>query len=394
MARRNGLYQWTQVVTKELPHLSKPQATVLALWSFGMVLAGACGTTRVARVLAKRQGCKVDALRQRLREWYWDADAKRGPQRQTLEVQTCFGPLLAWIVRWWPADEKRLALALDATDLGERFTVLVISVLYRGCAIPVAWHVLPAKQAGSWQAHWARLLRALEASVPRDWLVLVLADRGLYSRRLYRVVRGLHWHPFFRINAQGTYRRVRTADWQPLHSLPGGVDTRWAQHVICFQQQSLGCTLLAYQAAGYDERWLVVTDLPPAQAQIGWYSLRVWIECGFKHFKRTGWQWQRTHMQDPRRVERHWLALAVATLWCVSVGGEVDAQIPVSTLEALPPTHIARRTKGQRQRRRVFSCFQQGLIAIIAAMLDRKPLPVKRFQPEPWPDVPPALVPR
>jgi len=392
MARQNGLYQWTQVVTTQLPHLSKPQATVLALWSFGIVLAGACGTTLVTRVLAKRQGCKADAVRQRLREWYWDADAKHGSQRQSLEVQSCFGPLLAWIVRWWPASEKRLALALDATDLGERFTLLVISVLYRGCAIPVAWHVLPAKQAGSWQPHWARLLRALETYVPRDWLVLVLADRGLYSRRLFRVVKRLHWHPFFRINAQGSYRLVRTHDWQPLRSLPGGVDTRWAQRVICFRQQSLGCTLLAYQAAGYDERWLVVSDLPVAQAQIGWYSLRVWIECGFKHFKSKGWQWQRTHMTDPRRVERHWLALAVATLWCVSVGGEVDAQVPVSTLEALPPTHIARRTKGQRQRRRVLSCFQQGLLAIIDAMLDRKPLPVKRFLPEPWPDLPPALV--
>ena len=394
MARQDGLYQWTQVVTKELPHLSKPQATVLALWSFGLVLAGACGTTLVAQVLATRMGCNVAAVRQRLREWYWDAEAKCGPKRQALEVQTCFGPLLAWLVRCWPATEKRLALALDATDLGDRFTLLVISVLYRGCAIPVAWHVRPAGQPGSWQPHWARLLRALATSVPRDWLVLVLADRGLYSRRLYRVVQRLHWHPFFRINAQGNFRPVRTSAWQPLRTLPGGVGRRWAQHVVCFQHQSLGCTLLAYQAPGYDERWLVVTDLCVLQAQIGWYGLRFWIECGFKHFKSRGWQWQRTRMTDPGRVERHWLALAVATLWCVSLGGEADSQIPVSTLETLPPTHIARRTKGQRQRRRVLSCFQQGLIAIVDALWRRRGLPAMRFLPEPWPDLPPALVPR
>src|SRR3989442_1859731 len=102
MARQSGLYQWTEVVTTGLPHLSKPQAAVLALWSFGLVLAGACGTTVVAQVLAKRTGCKADALRQRLREWYWEAEAKRGQQRQTLEVESCFGPLLAWIVRCWP----------------------------------------------------------------------------------------------------------------------------------------------------------------------------------------------------------------------------------------------------------------------------------------------------
>jgi hypothetical protein len=394
MARQDGLYQWTQVVATHLPHLSKPQATVLALWSFGMVLAQACGTTLVARVLANRQGCKPDAVRQRLREWYWEAAAKRGPQRQSLEVEACFGPLLAWIVRWWPAAEQRLALALDATDLGERFTVLVISVLYRGCAIPVAWYVIAAHQPGSWQRHWARLLHTLQARVPPDWLVLVLADRGLYSRRLFRAVQRLHWHPFFRINAQGSYRRPHRPDWQPLRSLPGGVDTRWASRVVCFRQDPLSCTLLAYQAAGYSECWLVVTDLPVQTAAIGWYGLRAWIECGFKHFKRKGWQWQRTHMTDPRRVERLWLALAVATLWCVSVGGEVDAQAPVSTLEALPPSHIARRTQGQRRRRRVLSCFQQGLLAITEALLAQRPLPVKRFQPEPWPDLPPPLAQR
>ena len=35
-------------------------------------------------------------------------------------------------------------MALDATTLGTRFAVLAISVVYRGCAIPVAWTILPA----------------------------------------------------------------------------------------------------------------------------------------------------------------------------------------------------------------------------------------------------------
>ncbi len=71
-----------------------------------------------------------------------------------------------------------MALALDATTLGQRFTVLCISVLVRGCAIPVAWKVLPYNQKGSWQPHWEGLLEALRGSIPAEWEVLVLADRG------------------------------------------------------------------------------------------------------------------------------------------------------------------------------------------------------------------------
>ena len=43
----------------------------------------------------------------------------------------------------------QLALALDATTWGARFVVLVISVRYRGCAIPVAGAVLPATAKGA-----------------------------------------------------------------------------------------------------------------------------------------------------------------------------------------------------------------------------------------------------
>jgi hypothetical protein len=52
MARPSGLLQWQQTVSTYLPHLSQPQLTVLVLWSFGIVLAQACGLTTVAVTLA------------------------------------------------------------------------------------------------------------------------------------------------------------------------------------------------------------------------------------------------------------------------------------------------------------------------------------------------------
>lgn len=89
----------------------------------------------------------------RLREWYLDAPNKSGNHRAELDVTTCFGPLLWWIVRLWQLEEgpPRLVLVLDATSLGKRWSVLVISVLLRGCAIPVAWKVLRMHEPGSWE---------------------------------------------------------------------------------------------------------------------------------------------------------------------------------------------------------------------------------------------------
>lgn len=149
MSSAPSVTQWTQLVATQLPHLSRPQATVLALWSLGLVLARSCGLTAVSVFLAGLQDRKENTVRQQLREWCYEAPAKRGAQRQALVVEACFAPLLRWVLHWWQGPQ--LALALDATTLGDRFAVLAISVLYRGCAIPVAWAVLPATVTGAWK---------------------------------------------------------------------------------------------------------------------------------------------------------------------------------------------------------------------------------------------------
>ncbi len=76
--------------------------------------------------------------------------------------------------------------------------------------------------------------------------------------------------------------------------------------------------------------------------------------------KRGGWQWHQTKMTDPARATRLWLAIAVATLWVVSVGGEADAMQPCSGLESLPELHIARCTATKRSRPRLQSCFAKS----------------------------------
>ena len=64
-------------------------------------------------------------------------------------------------------------MALDATTLGTRFTVMAISVVYRGCAIPVAWTVLADTAKHAWRREWLRMLRQIRRAVPRSWTVIV-----------------------------------------------------------------------------------------------------------------------------------------------------------------------------------------------------------------------------
>ena len=119
--------QWRTTIMQHLPELSKPQATVVALWSLGMVLARSCALTAVSAVVAAGEGRQENTRRQRLCEWYSEAPDKRGAPRQALQVEPCVAPLLGWIVSWWQGTP--LALALDATTLGVCCVVLAVRVV-------------------------------------------------------------------------------------------------------------------------------------------------------------------------------------------------------------------------------------------------------------------------
>src|SRR4051794_35266328 len=194
------LYPIERALAEHLPHLRGPQRRGLALWVLGAVLAqSACQAAVLAALLP---WAPYHALRQRLRERLLDGADKACPCAAQVDVERCFAPLLRWVLAWWQG--RGLALAVDATAHRGDVVALVVSVLYRGSAIPVAWAVLPGNAPGAWMGPILRLLRRLRPAVPPGWTVLVLADRGLRSPRLWRRVRRLGWHPLLRLQRRAT----------------------------------------------------------------------------------------------------------------------------------------------------------------------------------------------
>jgi hypothetical protein len=391
MSCPNRLSQWSQEVSTAFPHLSKPQVWGLVLWSVGIALSGTAGIAQISALLALVLEQKEQTMFQRLREWYLDAKHKSGKKRRELDVTSCFGPFLRWIVRLWEPTNREMVLVLDATSLGERWTILSICVVIRNCAIPVAWKVLGGHEKGSWRPHWEGLLKHLQGCIPADWQVLVMADRGLYARWLFQGIVECGWHPFLRINLGVKARALgeETFDWiSRWVPTPG---TSWKGRVECFAGKAsrLLCTLVMHWEAGYEDPWAVLTDLAPEQAEVSWYGMRTWVETGYKDFKRGLWGWHHSKMQDARRVERLWLAMAVAQVWTVSVGCQEERkQEQEHAGTSLPAMHVARRRRkrpaNQLPERRL-SCVVRGRLTLVAALFTSEILPCGRLLPQQWP---------
>lgn len=389
MPRHAPLYEWTARVATAFPHLPTAYARGLAEWSFGMVLAHAVQLTAVAVHLAALLGQRANTVRQRLRELFQPGERKAGERRTTFDPHACCGPLVRWVTDGWA--DRRVAVALDATPLGDRFTVLVAAVVYRGVGVPVAWRVLPGNTPGEpWNPIWVALIGRVRAALGADWRVFVLTDRGLESAALFRALVGERCHPLMRVKGAGTFRPAGWVRWRRMGGYAGREGGRFAARGQAYRwaETPLDCTLLACRVAGCADPWLILTDLPPSAADPLWYAFRSWVEQGFRLAKRGGWQWQRTRMTDAGRVERVWAAVAVGTVWVVAVGGLAEHEARAETVPPVPPARERRPNRPNRPgdgRRRVRVCVR-GLAEILAGLLDGQ-LRTGRFVPEPWPTV-------
>ena len=97
--------------------------------------------------------------------------------------------------------------------------MITVSVLYRSCAIPLAWKVLPAQAEESWMEHLCCLLRLLAPVLSKDMVVLVITERGLRSPRLWQVCRQHGWHLLLRL-------------WENVYVRPQGGKMVWANTLV------------------------------------------------------------------------------------------------------------------------------------------------------------------
>lgn len=145
-------------------------------------------------------------------------------------------------------------------------------------------------------------------------------------------------------------------------------------------------TLLVRWEKGDEEAMAVVTDGSEELAELAWDQLRIGIEDEDRDYKRGGWEWQHPQMQNPRRAERLWLAMAVAMPMTILVGGLEEAQEEEhrsgKRREAVRPRWGGRPARPVPKLRGRLGTGQQR---IPAAVVRAEALPQGEVGREPWP---------
>jgi hypothetical protein len=237
---------------------------------FALIALGTLAQTQVCLFLAQLTPIAPNTWRQRLKR----------PRQHPFPNQTLFPTLLRLVVAWLRLPQ--VFLALDATTLGNRWTVLALGVVVHQHTIPVAWTIVRGNTKGAWLPLCEALLGVLRDALPQAIPAYVLTDRGLWSPELFAAIVRNGWHPLMRINAQGNFRPLWGRRARALASLcPARAGQQVALAGEAFSHR-LRCRLVVFWGEGAQEPWSLLTDLSWRGVCGWWYGYRAWIEQGFR----------------------------------------------------------------------------------------------------------------
>lgn len=257
--------------------------------------------------------------------------------------------------------QRQIVLVVDETKLKAEWGVMVVGVVYESRCIPLAWRMYRANQSVAYPSEGqvamiVNLLSQIQAGLPKNIQVRVLADRGIgTSPNLMRGIMALGWTFLFRVTRQS---KIVLPDGQAVTfydqvTQPG--QTYQASGLVFKKRGRIPGHVRVLWGQAAQQRWSLVTNDPHLS---GWeYAQRMWIEEAFRDLKSHGWHVEQAALTDPDRMERLWILLVVAYGWMLLLGAAL------ATLGLTTP--LQRRADGSRVRR--CSLFREGRQAFLAA---------------------------
>ena len=227
---------------------------------------------------------------------------------------------------------QTLIVMMDQSHINDLNEVLMVSLGYRGRALPVAWRV-KSTQGGIGFAAQKELLAAVKAMLPADIPVLFSADRFYGTPALVNWCVAAGWDYRIRLKSNLTLSHDggEMTTGEVLALAPEGLSGAR----LC--GTSAATNIFALHEEGHPEPWIVAMAAKPGRVACLDYGLRWGIEAMFSDYKSRGFGLMQSPIQRPDRLEKLILIMAIAMYWAVSCGlAEEAASNPNPTSKKTP----------------------------------------------------------
>jgi len=238
-------------------------------------------------------------------------------QNERIDAEVYFMPFAEALLQGLAA--RTLVLAIDGSEVGRGCMTLMVSVLYRKRALPLAWIVVQGKKGHFPEDTHIMLLEHVQALVPDESDVIFLGDGEFDGIGLQAAIAACGWSYVCR-TAKNT-QLCEEGFWFSFEDL--GVTPGQCVGIpeVQFTQHAYGPVLaVAWWDTAYDAPIYLVTNLELAEEACDWYRKRFRIETFFSDQKTRGFHLNKSHIADPQRLARLMLAACLAYLWIIFLG--------------------------------------------------------------------------
>ena len=258
---------------------------------------------------------------------------------------------------------QTLVLIMDGSVVGRGCVALMIHVVYKGRALPLAWQVRAGKKGHFPEALHLALVDQVHALLPVGAHVVLLGDGEFDGTRLQHTVQAYRWSYVVRTGSHitvvwnGTRFRCDTVG---SCIKPG---TLVELREVRVTEEAYGpLMLLCCWAKGYKDPLYLVTNMVSADEACRLYMKRFRIETFFADQKSRGFHLHKSHIADSMRLSHLLVAACLAYIWIVYLGALCMQEGSVEIIH--------------RRHRCDLSLFQLGLRFLDHLLNEGLPIPV------------------
>jgi Transposase DDE domain len=325
--------------------------TTLAAFISGMVGSKSSQLPSIATKVPER--AKPDSRVKRLSRWL-DNDA--------ILEEVYFFPYAAMLLHHLALET--LVLVMDGSGVGRGCCALLMHVLYKGRALPLAWRVRQCPKGHCPEDLHIALVELVLELIPAGTQVVCVGDGEFDGITLQETLHEAGWWYACRTS------KGHTATWDDetfsvaelgACSKPGRLIE--LKEVAVTRAAYGPVMLLCCWAQGHAEPLYVVSNMSSAEEAMDYYAKRFRIETFFSDQKSRGFNIQKSHLPDPQRLSRLLIASCLAYIWIVYLGALCQKDGWQSIIH--------------RRKRCDLSLFQLGLRLLEHFLNEGLPIPVQ-----------------
>ena len=255
---------------------------------------------------------------------------------------------------------QSLVLVIDGSAVGRGCVSLMVSVVYKGRALPLLWLIREGKKGHFPEAMHIELIQAVRELIPSNSDVIVLGDGEFDGVEWLKTIEGFGWRYVCRTAENSVFyeddERFHIRDVCPEKGERIGIES------VRFTDKQYGpVTAVAWWGIDCKEPIYLVSNCTTAGEASHWYKKRFRIETLFSDQKSRGFNLHKSHLSDPERLKRLMIATSLAYIWLIYLA---EYAIEKGWHKFIDRTD-----------RRDLSLFQLGMRMLERLLRENKPLP-------------------